>query len=130
MPSSTQISALIDRHIAAWTAHDPEAVARTYAPEAVFVINRGEPMTSHAEIADMVRGFVDEFPDTVLTCHTRLITPDHAVYGWTFEGHHKDTGRHVKFDGWEEWDIAEDGTVQASLGWFDAESYQRQVDGG
>ncbi len=31
--------------------------------------------------------------------------------------------------GWEEWEMTEDHKVQSSLGWFDAEDYQRQIAG-
>ena len=31
------------------------------------------------------------------------------------------------FSGWEEWDLNDDLKVTKSLGWYDAEDYERQV---
>jgi hypothetical protein len=49
------------------------------------------------------------------------------VYAWTFEGHHGETGKLVRFSGWEEWDLDDDLKVTKSLGWYDVEDYNRQV---
>lgn len=125
--SNEAVRALIEQHVAAWNTKVGANVARTYTEDARFVINRGEPMIGHADIAEMADGFVTEFPDMVLSLNAVLLAGDHAVYGWTFEGHHHETGRHVKFDGWEEWDLGPDGRVRASLGWFDAADYERQL---
>ncbi len=65
-----------------------------------------------------------------LTCDDMRCAGDHAVYRWTLEGHHAQTGNFVCAAGWEEWDLAPDMTILASRGWFDAEDYQRQIDGG
>ena len=40
------------------------------------------------------------------------------------------TGREVRISGFEEWQIGADGLIAESLGHFDAEDYQRQLDGG
>ena len=108
---------LVDRHISAWNSLSPEAVAQTYAPDATFSINRGEPMVGRSDIAEMVDGFVSEFPDMTLTCDKVFAAGNHAIYVWTFEGHQKDTNVHVRFQGWEEWDVSENLEVIASLGY-------------
>ena len=54
---------------------------------------------------------------------------DHVVYLWTFTGHDAQTGNPLKISGWEEWDLDENLMVKSALGWFDADDYQRQVDG-
>lgn len=126
-PNKQDVQNLIDRHIKAWCAKSASGVAASYSEDAVFVINRGEPMEGHADIEDMVNGFCDEFPDVVLTLDHSFIAGDHAVYRWTFTGTHVDTGKKVSFTGWEEWDLTDDCKVRASLGWFDAEDYERQL---
>ncbi len=35
----------------------------------------------------------------------------------------------LNVSGWEEWELNDDMKITSSLGWFDADSYQRQVDG-
>ena len=120
---------LAKAHCAAWTSLLPDAVAERYSASTSFAINGGEPMTTRAEIAEMAAGFMADFPDLVLTCDTVLVADHHMVYAWIFEGHYRETGKLVRFSGWEEWDLDEDLNVAKSLGWYDAEDYERQVAG-
>lgn len=46
---------------------------------------------------------------------------------WTFTGHHAGTGNPLKVSGWEEWELDGGMKITSSLGWFDAEDYERQV---
>ncbi len=118
---------LAEVHCAAWTSLSPDAVAERYSASTNFVMNGGEPMTTRAEIAEMAGGFMVDFPDLVLTCNTVLVADHHMVYAWTFEGHHGETGKLIRFSGWEEWDLDDDLNVTKSLGWYDVEDYNRQV---
>ena len=126
-PKREDVEHLIDRHIAAWCQKSPEGVAASYTEDAVFSINRGDPMIGHADIGDMVQGFCDEFPDVVLRLDHSFIAGNHAVYVWTFTGHQVGTGKYAEFQGWEEWELTDDCRVKSSLGWFDAEEYERQL---
>ncbi|WP_377191403.1 DUF1348 family protein [Ruegeria meonggei] len=116
-------------HCDAWTERNPEAVASRYANDTTMGMNRGDPMTSQAEIAEMAAGFMADFPNLALKLDSVLVADHHMVYAWTFEGHHKETGSHVKFSGWEEWDLDDDLKVIKSLGWYDNADYERQVAG-
>ena len=118
---------LIHKHIDAWCAKSPEGVASSYTKDAVFSINHGDPMIGHTDIAEMVKGFCDEFPDVVLTLNHSFVAGNHAVYVWTFTGHQHATGKFAEFQGWEEWELTEDCKVESSLGWYDAEDYERQL---
>ncbi|WP_317056483.1 nuclear transport factor 2 family protein [Roseovarius rhodophyticola] len=126
-PNRTDIEVLIEKHIAAWCAKSPDGVAASYTADATFTINRGKPMTGHDDIAEMVLGFCSEFPDVVLELDHSFIAGNHAVYVWTFKGHHHETSKYVEFRGWEEWDLIDDCLVKSSLGWFDADDYERQL---
>lgn len=117
-------------HCVAWTNRNPEAVANRYAEQTTMGMNGGDPMTSQAAIAEMAAGFMADFPDLALTLGSVLAADHHMVYAWTFEGHHIETGNHVQFSGWEEWDLDDDLRVTKSLGWYDAEDFERQVAGG
>ncbi len=86
-------------------------------------------MKSRTEIGDMAAGFMADFPDLVLNLDTVLVADHHMVYAWTFEGHHRETGNHVRFSGWEEWDLDDNLKVTKSLGWYDGVDYERQVAG-
>lgn len=119
---------LANAHCAAWTDKLPEKVAERYAETTSFGMNGAEPMTSRKEISEMASGFMQDFPDLVLTCDAVLVAEGHMVYAWTFEGHHAGSGNFVRFSGWEEWDLNEDLQVTKSLGWFDAKDYERQIE--
>ena len=84
-------------------------------------------MTGREQIAEMASGFMADFPDLVLSLDSVLAADHHMIYAWTFEGHHKQTGNLVQFSGWEEWELNDDMKITKSLGWFDAEDYERQV---
>lgn len=126
-PDMATAAQIAEMHCAAWTRRDMKAVADRYSETVSFGMNGGAPMTSRSEIADMAEGFMSDFPDLVLVCDRVLVADHHMVYVWTFEGHHRTTGNFVRFSGWEEWDLDENLKVVKSLGWFDAEDYERQV---
>ena len=127
IPDIETARGLAEALCAAWTSHASDAVAERYAISTSFAMNGGEPMTKHAEIAEMAAGFMADFPDLVLHCDTVLVADHHMVYAWTFEGHHSGTGKFIRFSGWEEWDLDDDLKVTKSLGWYDAEDFNRQV---
>jgi len=114
-------------HCAAWTNISPEIVAERYSTTTSFTMNYGEPMTTRNEIAAMASGFMADLPDLVLTCDSVLVADHHMVYTWTFEGHHRNKGKRVRFSGWEEWDLDDELKVVKSLGWYDVEDFDRQV---
>ncbi len=118
-----------EAHCAVWTSLSADTVAERYSESTSFAMNGGEPMRTRAEIAEMASGFMADFPDHVLTCDTVLVADHHMVYAWTFEGHHAETGKQVRFSGWEEWDLGDDLNVTKSLGWYDVEDYNQQVAG-
>ena len=94
-----------------------------------ITINHGEPSKGHAGITEVAVGFHTDVPDLELCCDGIRGAGSHAVYLWTFTGHHAETGNPLKVEGWEEWDLDEDMKITSLLGWFDAEEYARQVAG-
>lgn len=129
IPDSVTAYQIAQDHCAAWTNQTPEMVAGRYAEQTTMSMNGGDPMTSRSQIADMAAGFMADFPDLVLALDTVLVADRHMIYAWTFEGRHKGSGNKVRFSGWEEWDLDDDLKVTKSLGWYDAEDYNRQVAG-
>jgi steroid delta-isomerase-like uncharacterized protein len=123
---------MAENYTAAWCSHDPNAVASFYAEDGRIVINGGEPSVGREEIAAMAKAFYDEFPDLVVRMDDIRTSGTHAVYRWTLEGTHSGaggTGNRVEVSGWEYWRYSDDGLVAESAGHFDAEDYQRQVEG-
>lgn len=113
----------------AWCSLDPDQVAAHYAPDGAIRINGGDTLTRTTAIRDMAAGFYAEFPDLEVLCDLCRSNGQHALFVWTLKGHHAETKNYVEVGGWEEWDLTADGLVLNSLGWFDADDYQRQIDG-
>lgn len=123
------IAAIAASYTAAWNSGSAEAVASFYAETGGIVINRGTPWEGRAGVQAMAKGFFADVPDLNLTCDGVRIAGDHVVFLWTFTGHHAETRTPLRISGWEEWDLDGESKVVASLGWFDAEDYARQVSG-
>ena len=124
-----QLDDLAERYTAAWNAKAPEKVAAFHLPTSQIVINRGEPSVGHAGLTEMDAGFHADVPDLHLICDGIHGAGNHVVYLWTFTGHDATTGNPLKISGWEEWDLDENMMVTTALGWFDADDYERQVEG-
>ena len=123
----SDIRAVGARYAEAWTSHAPDAVASFYEPDGRIRINRGEPLVGRSAIADMAKGFYSAFPDLVVRMDDVRKAGGNAIFVWTLEGTHSETGNFVKVGGWEEWLLSEDLLVRASLGRYDAVEYERQV---
>ncbi len=126
---SDNLQRLAQGYGAAWSSGDPDAVAAFFAPHGQICINRGDVLKGTAAIVEMARGFYTEFPDLEVRCDLMRGAGTHCLFAWTLEGHHAETKNHVVTGGWEEWELDGDMKVVSSLGWFDAEDYQRQIDG-
>ena len=83
----------------------------------------------HEGLTAMASGFHADVPDLTLQNDGIRGAGDHVVFMWTFTGHDAQTGNPLNVSGWEEWDLDENMKVTSALGWFDADDYQRQVDG-
>lgn len=129
VPNIKNAKAMADAHCAAWTAGDAAKVAERYSEPTSFGMNWGAPMTTRDEVREMAQGFMSDFPGLTLVCDSVLVADRHMVYAWTFEGVHASTGAQVRFSGWEEWDLDNDLQVVKSLGWYNVEDCERQVNG-
>lgn len=116
-------------YTAAWNTGAPEAVAAFYADGGQIIINCGKPWVGRAGISAMAAGFFADVPDLNLVCEQVRCAGDHVAYCWTFTGHHAQTKQPLRIVGWEEWDFDADQKIGASLGWYDAADYARQVAG-
>ncbi len=118
---------MAERYAEAWTSGSPDAVASFYEEDGRISINNGEPIVGRAAIAEMAQGFYSEFPDLVVHLDEIRTAGDNAVFLWTLEGKHSETGNFVKVGGWEEWALSDDVLVRESLGRFDSVEYDRQI---
>lgn len=129
MISETDMSARAKDYAKAWSSNDPGAVASFYAEDGVISINGGDALVGRAAIAEMASGFYAEFPDLVVHLDEFRFAGANALFSWTLEGTHSETGNRVKVPEWEEWGVTPAGEVAVSRGRFDAAEYDRQVKG-
>lgn len=125
-----KIRQVVEAYTAAWNSGSAEAVAGFYATNGRIAINRGEPWEGRARVAEMAAGFFADVPDLSLVCDGVRCAGEHVVYLWTFTGTHSTTKNPLRVVGWEEWDLDADCKVKSSRGWYDAQDYKRQTQGG
>lgn len=127
-----RLRAFATRYTAAWSSHDPAAVAGFFAEKGSLRINDAEPSVGRPAITAAAQGFMTAIPDLVLVMDSLNVNGSHVVYGWTLTGTNTGpggTGHRVHISGYEEWTIAADGLIAASLGHFDEAEYNRQLRG-
>ena len=108
----------------------PEKVAEFYAADGSLTINKGTPSIGRDQLSEVARSFMEAFPDMVLTMDSLVKDSGTYRYHWTFKGTNtgpEGTGNKVNFSGFEQWTLNDEGLVQTSIGTFDAEDYQRQL---
>ena len=133
MPEPAKLRDFAARYTAAWCSQDPASVAAFYSPAGSLSVNGGTPAVGRIAIAEVARGFMTAFPDLLLLMDDVAVQGDRAEYHWTFIGTNTGpggTGHRVRFSGFEEWKIGEDGLVAESQGHFDSADYQRQLERG
>jgi nuclear transport factor 2 (NTF2) superfamily protein len=119
-----QIEELARSYTEAWCSRDPARVAAHFVQGGTIAVNGGEA----AGIEEVAQGFIAAFPDIEVFRDDLVLRDDGVVeYRWTFTGTSAETGRSVRIPGFEEWSIAEDGLIAASLGHFDQAEYDRQL---
>lgn len=130
-PSNKDIQDMSTNYANAWSSHNSASVAAHYEPDGQIEINGGggDVLVGTAAITEMAAGFHTSFPDMKLMCDGLRISGNHAIFLWTFYGHHFETKNFVRVSGWEEWDMSDNSKVQNSKGWFDVMDYEAQVAG-
>lgn len=129
-PDPDRLRDFAQRYTAAWCSHDPTSVAAHYAPEGSLTINDGPPAVGRAAITEAARSFMVAFPDMRVLMDDLRVHDRGIEYHWTLAGTNTGpggTGNRVRFSGFEEWTIGEDGLIAASLGHYDETEYARQL---
>jgi uncharacterized protein (TIGR02246 family) len=120
-------------YTAAWCSQQPARVAEHFAENGSLKINDGAPSVGRDAIKNAAQGFMTAFPDMVVKMDSLNVQGSHAVYHWTLTGTNNGpngTGKAVRIHGYEEWTLAPDGLIQASLGHYDQAEYDRQLQHG
>lgn len=129
---TAQLQDFAARYTAAWCSQDAASVAAFFSPDGSLRVNDATPAVGRKAITNVAQGFMTDFPDMQVLMDDLTVLGDKVVYRWTLAGTNTGpggTGRRVRISGFEEWRMGEDGLIAESLGHFDGEDYQRQLDG-
>jgi predicted ester cyclase len=131
MTTPETLTAFAHRYTAAWCSQNAASVASFFAPEGSLQVNDSAPAVGRDAITAVAQGFMTAFPDLRVLMDDLAVEGDTATYRWTLVGTNTGpggTGRGVRISGFEEWSIGADGLIARSLGHFDTEDYQRQLE--
>ena len=120
------------RYTAAWCSQDAASVAAFFSPNGSLRVNDAAPAVGREAITAVAQGFMTAFPDMQVLMDDLTVEGEKAVYRWTLVGTNTGpggTGRRVRISGFEEWRIGADALIAESLGHFDSDEYQRQLEG-
>jgi uncharacterized protein (TIGR02246 family) len=126
-----ELHAFGEKYAEAWCSQKPESVAAFFASNGSLTVNNGSPAVGRIAIAKSAEGFMTAFPDIVVVMDSLLTTPDGVEFNWTLSGTNTGpggTGKKVKINGVELWQIDNDGLIGESKGSFDMDEYNRQLE--
>ncbi len=116
----------------AWNSKTPEKMASFYAEDGTLTVNNGAPAVGRKQLAETAKSYMEAFPDMKLTMNSLAVNDGTYSYHWTFKGTNtgpNGTGNKVNFSGFEEWTMNKDRLVQKSIGTYDADDYEKQLNG-
>ena len=116
-------------HCAAWSRGDFEATTEIFASDGEISVNGAPPHRGHAELAATAKALMETFPGVLVHCMDTRQAQDRAVFVWTLEGRHAETGNTVVLPGWHEWDLNDDLKIARCRGFYDADDLARQIAG-
>ena len=118
-----------NRYTAAWCSQNASSVAAFFTPDGSLTINDGPSSIGTTAITTAVQSFMSAFPDMVVAMDHLNLEADTIEYHWTLTGTHAESNNPVRISGYEQWTLSNTGLIAQSLGHFDAEEYDRQLQG-
>jgi steroid delta-isomerase-like uncharacterized protein len=126
-----------DGTYAAWNAHDADAVAAVFAPDAVLLeAGRPEPFRGRDAIRERARALLTAFPDLTLERIELVIDGDRHADRWVMSGTHRGdlfglapTGRQVRVEGATFTRLGAEGLVVQDVHFTDTMSLMAQLGG-
>ena len=113
-----------------WCSQRPNFVSYFFAEDGVLQINEGEPAEGTEAITNVAKGFMDAFPDMIVSMDSLVTKFEKTRFYWTLTGTNNGTngtGNKVNISGFEEWNINKEGLILESKGYFDNKEYERQL---
>ena len=124
-----RVAQMAQDHAKAWCDGAPDGIAALLAEDGTISVNGGEVHAGRAAIIANAKELLANFPGLTVRCHETRHACNRAVFIWTLEGRHAETGNRVSLPGWHEWDMNADMQVQHCRGFYDAVDLARQIAG-
>ncbi len=105
-------------------------MAGCYEDTASLTINGGTPSTGRKQLAATAASYMEALPDLRVSVDQVLVAGDSVFWVWTLTGTNTGpagTGKPVRVSGIEVWTMGESGLAANSIGYYDAETYERQI---
>jgi steroid delta-isomerase-like uncharacterized protein len=126
---------LVERLTDAWNSHNPDAVARCYAPDAVsWDVTLSEPLHGRTAIRNAAAMYLRAFPDIRFEIRRVACDSDVVCEEWRATGTHTGdlmglaaTGRRVKSIGCNVMLLGASGSIEAETTYWDAAGLYRQL---
>jgi uncharacterized protein (TIGR02246 family) len=131
--TNDELQSFAQRYAKAWCSDDAGRVAAFFAEGGSLTVNDGPPAVGRSAIAAVAQGFIDAFPDMIVSFDRLERAGERVHFHWTLTGTNTGpggTGKFVRISGYEDWRIGGDGRIAQSLGHFDARAYERQLQAG
>ena len=130
--NAEELKQLANQYTAAWCSQNAASVAAFFAENGSLYVN-GSPTIGRAEITAVAQDFMAAFPDLELIMDALDIESDLVTYHWTLIGTNTGpggSGKTVRISGYEEWTFDDGGLIARSMGHFDNDEYQYQLEHG
>jgi hypothetical protein len=117
----------------AWGSKRPGFVASYFAEDGLIQVNDGEPAIGRDAIAKFAEGFMTDLPDMIVRYDSLVSKSNGTEFHWTLIATNTGpggTGNKVKVNGYEFWQLDENGFIRNSQGHFPSEEYNRQLEFG
>jgi len=130
MPHDTTQRALIDAYFDGWNAHDPRAVAGTFAPGGTYTDPTTERPVPASDLDRVVQPLCAAFPDLAFERSETIGAGGRYTVEWIMRGHNRGvlraginpTEKPVELRGVDVFDV-EDNGIRAVRGYFDQRTF-------
>ncbi len=116
----------------AWSANDPTGMAACYEEHQRSSINGADPAVGRTALAAVAASYMEAFPDLQVSLDQLLTAGNSAFFVWTLTGTNTGpggSGHRVRVSGVEVWNMGDSGLIASSQGYYDADTYERQIAG-
>jgi uncharacterized protein (TIGR02246 family) len=129
MSAPRSLSELYERYVAAWAAHDPDAIVALHAPATTFWLHHGQPaVEGHAAVREAFAAMFAALPDFGFVIHRTEFGPHHWALDWTLTST-LPTGEPAQWDCIDLVTVTDDWRVARKDTFLDGVQFERALTG-